>query len=88
VCLVGCATGPVDLVVRVPNAEADLWVDGNYVGRVADVAAPDRRIRLAPGKHRVEVRLPGRFPLQRTVEVKRGSRTPVLVEGPLLEDPV
>ena len=94
----GCATrkaagGPdqaAPLVVEVPDADldAEVYVDGNYVGQVKALRVPETGpILLAPGIHRVEVRKPGRFPVQRTVEVAKQSRTPVVVRAELLEDP-
>jgi len=69
------------------DRDADVWVDGNYVGRVADLGGSLGAVRLAPGVHRVEVRKPGRFPVQRTVEVGRGGPRDVSVKAELLEDP-
>lgn len=78
-----------ELVVRVPgeDRDAELYVDGHYVGQVGAVSRPGDRIRLAPGTHRVEVRKPGRFPVQRTVSVRRHPPPHVVVEAELLEDP-
>lgn len=66
------------------DTDADVWIDGNYVGRVADLSPT--AVKLAPGKHRVEVRKPGRFPVQRTVEVD-GSAAAIRIDAELLEDP-
>lgn len=78
------------LQVVVPDADrdAEVWVDGNYVGLVSalDVESTGD-LRLAPGVHRVEVRKPGRFPYQRTVTVERTGAPPTIVlEAELLED--
>jgi hypothetical protein len=72
------------LAVEVPagDDDAELWVDGNYVGQVREVMASSVPLRLAPGRHRVEIRKVGRFPAQRTVEVTAES-TNVLVETTL-----
>ena len=64
--------------------DADVWVDGQYIGQVAAVSG---RLELAPGVHRVEVRKPGHFPVQRTVRVERQGGQTVVVEAELLEDP-
>ena len=81
--------GSVLRVTTVPaDQDADVWVDGNYVGRVADLAregAP--KITLAPGSHRVEVRKTGRFPVQRTVRVVANGPAEVTLSAELLEDP-
>lgn len=98
VVLAGCATrkgagGPeqaAPLVVEVPDEDldAEVFVDGNYVGQVKALRVPETGpILLAPGIHRVEVRKPGRFPVQRTVEVAKQSKAPVVVRAELLEDP-
>jgi hypothetical protein len=94
----GCATrgaaGGADqaapLVIEVPDddLDAEVFVDGNYVGQVRALRVPETGpILLAPGIHRVEVRKPGRFPVQRTVSVKKDDRGPVVVRAELLEDP-
>lgn len=79
--------GATLLVSTAPaDADADLWIDGNYVGRVADIGTAAKPVALAPGKHRVEVRKPGRFPVQRTIEVT-GVEGTIRLQAELLEDP-
>lgn len=95
--LAACATRPAGgpeqaapLKIDVPAADldAEVFVDGNYVGQVKALAVPETGpLLLAPGVHRVEVRKPGRFPVQRTVTVERTQRAPVVVKAELLEDP-
>jgi hypothetical protein len=96
--LAGCATrrsagGPeqaAPLMIEVPDVDldAEVFVDGNYVGQVKALRVPETGpILLAPGIHRVEVRKPGRFPVQRTVTVDKAQRTAVVVRAELLEDP-
>jgi hypothetical protein len=86
----GCAHGsgrepPASMLeIATATADADVWVDGEYVGQVAAVSG---KLRLAPGVHRVEVRKPGHFPVQRTVRVDKQSGTTVVVEAELLADP-
>lgn len=78
------------LVIEVPDVDldAEVFVDGNYVGQVKALRVPETGpILLAPGVHRVEVRKPGRFPVQRTVTVGKAQRTPAVVRAELLEDP-
>ena len=59
VLLLGCAHGsgrePAAsmLEIATSSADADVWVDGEYVGQVAAVSG---KLRLAPGVHRVEIR--------------------------------
>ena len=94
--LAGCATRSArndqqaPLVIEVPDVDldAEVFVDGNYVGQVKALRVPETGpILLAPGVHRVEVRKPGRFPVQRTVTVGKTQRTPAVVRAELLEDP-
>ncbi len=78
------------LAIEVPDVDldAEVFVDGNYVGQVKALRVPETGpILLAPGVHRVEVRKPGRFPVQRTVTVAKTQRTAVVVRAELLEDP-
>ncbi len=93
----GCATRgagreqpAAPLVIEVPDIDldAEVFVDGNYVGQVKALRVPETgSILLAPGVHRVEVRKPGRFPVQRTVTVEKAQKTPAVVRAELLEDP-
>lgn len=80
---------PLSIEVPPEDADADVYVDGNYVGQVgALTAAGADPLVLAPGVHRLEVRKPGRFPVQRTIRVEGGSGAePVVVDAELLEDP-
>ncbi len=87
--IAGCAGhGSFSMLgIDTPTADrdADVYVDGEYIGQVDQVSG---QLRLAPGLHRVEVRKPGRFPVQQTVRVERRSptsETTVVVD--LLSDP-
>ncbi len=71
-------------VVDPSDLDADVWVDGQYIGQVAEVSG---QLKLAPGVHRVEVRKPGHFPVQRTLRVDRKPADRVSVEAELLSDP-
>ena len=90
VLLLGCAHGsgreqPASMLeIATETADADVWVDGEYVGQVAAISG---KLRLAPGVHRVEVRKPGHFPVQRTVRVEKQGGGTVVVEAELLTDP-
>jgi len=76
------------LEIRTPKADedADVYVDGRYVGRVSALGG----FTLAPGLHRVEVRKPGRFPVQKTVRVEMTplATTTTVVDAELLENPL
>ncbi|HLT35497.1 MAG TPA: PEGA domain-containing protein, partial [Enhygromyxa sp.] len=72
------------LEIATATTDADVWVDGEYIGQVAAVSG---KLRLAPGVHRVEIRKPGHFPVQRTVRVGKDGGGTVVVEAELLSDP-
>ena len=84
-------TGPgatLQITTAPEDGDADVYVDGNYIGRVADLAHADLpKLHLAPGSHRVEVRKAGRFPVQRTVKVLPSGPATVTLAAELLEDP-
>lgn len=88
----GCkhAQAGTSLRIEVPqeDLDADLFVDGQYVGQVGAVGKePVGPVELAPGVHRVEVRKAGRFPVQRTVRVDGDTPPETVIEAELLEDP-
>jgi hypothetical protein len=72
------------LQITSDTTDADVWVDGQYIGQVAAVSG---RLKLAVGVHRVEIRKPGHFPVQRTVRVEKNGGGAVVVEAELLADP-
>lgn len=77
--------GPSSLLeIHSETTDADVWVDGQYIGQVDAVSG---RLKLAPGVHRVEIRKPGHFPVQRTVRVEKQGGGSVVVEAELLADP-
>lgn len=75
---------PIVLEIATTTVDADVWVDGAYIGQVSAVSG---RLRLGPGVHRVEVRKPGHFPVQRTIRVDKQTSGSVVVEAELLTDP-
>lgn len=88
----GCkhADAGTALRITVPqeDLDADLFVDGQYVGQVGAMGKePVGPVTLAPGVHRVEVRKPGRFPVQRTVKVDGNTPPETVIDAELLEDP-
>jgi hypothetical protein len=89
--LVGCAhskgsrEAPTSLLeITSDTPDADVWVDGQYIGQISAVSG---RLRLAVGVHRVEVRKPGFFPVQRTVRVPKQAGGAVVVDAEMLTDP-
>lgn len=85
-CVHGSNREPPASVLEIATAmeDADVWVDGEYIGQVTAVSG---KLRLAPGVHRVEIRKPGHFPVQRTVRVDKQGGGTVVVEAELLTDP-
>lgn len=70
------------------DLDADVYVDGNYVGQINGLDdAGTKGLQLAPGVHRVEIRKPGRFPVQKTIRVPTRGATAIVVGAELLEDP-
>ncbi len=81
-------SAPLIIETAPQDADAEVFVDGNYVGVVQSLNVPETGpLLLAPGIHRVEVRKPGRFPVQLTVTVKKDRNGPVVIRAELLEDP-
>lgn len=92
VLLLACRTASAgtSLLIEVPQADrdADVFVDGLYVGQVGALGEePVGPVMLAPGVHRVEVRKAGRFPVQRTITVDSATPAQTVLEAELLEDP-
>ncbi len=92
VLLFACRTSGAGTTLRIeaPEADqdADVFVDGNYVGQVNALGdEPVGPVLLAPGVHRVEVRKPGRFPVQRTLRVDGDTPAETILDAELLPDP-
>lgn len=91
--VLGCATAAnvrtqLELVAPQADLDAEVYVDGNYVGQVRALQDPSTGpIQLGPGQHRLEIRKPGRFPQQQTLTVDRNSPAKIVVQTELLEDP-
>ena len=64
--------------------DADVWVDGQYIGQVEQVSG---KLGLTPGVHRVEIRKPGHFPVQRTIRVDKRAGGIVRLSAEMLQDP-
>lgn len=68
-----CAQAGSTLVVLTDpqHADADLFIDGQYLGVIQEQGQQVAPVRLAPGTHRVELRKPGYFPYQRALRVPK-----------------
>ena len=73
----GAATygGYADGGVRIQGAprDAQVFVDGYYVGIVDDFDGPFQHLNLEAGAHQIEIRAPGLPPLQYDVNVQPGQ---------------
>lgn len=90
----GCATNrpqpgsSLQIITDEADQDADVFVDGQYVGTVGEIQGTAAgELELAPGVHRIEVRKPGRYPVQRTVEVADDPAPTTQVQAELLEEP-
>ncbi len=66
-------TGAVRLKVK--PEDASVYVDGYYVGLVDDFDGAFQRLRLEPGQHHMEVRLPDYDDLSFDVLIQPGQTT-------------
>lgn len=57
-------------------SDAEIYVDGTYMGRVADFSPSSQPLTLNPGVHRVEVRAPGYQSLAYDVTIAAGQVVP------------
>ena len=85
----GCRSVPSASVLKIQvpaeDLDADVFVDGEYIGQIDQVSG---KLRLAPGAHRVELRKNGRFPVQKTIEVDRKRpQAETTIDAELLADP-
>jgi PEGA domain len=64
------------LALEISPNDADVYVDGQYVGRVADFDGTRQTLTLASGKHHIEVNAPGFEPMSFDVDVYPGQIVP------------
>lgn len=68
------------LELAVTPADAAIYVDGQFVGSAADLAALDEAIRLDAGRHQIQVSRPGYADLEREVVIEEGETTRLELE--------
>jgi hypothetical protein len=68
------AYGGVALDITPPDA--DVWVDGQYAGKVQDFDGTTQPLTLTPGTHRIEVQAPGYQPMTVDVWIQAGQVVP------------
>jgi hypothetical protein len=71
-------TGAVRLKIK--PRDAQVFVDGYFAGEVDDFDGVFQSLRLAPGGHKIEVRMPGFQPLTFDIHIQP-DRTLTLTEG-------
>ncbi len=64
------------VALEIGPSDADVFVDGNYAGHVADFDGTTEPLTLVPGTHRIEVQAPGYAPLVFDVTVQPGQVIP------------
>jgi hypothetical protein len=68
------AYGGVALDITPPDA--DVWVDGQYAGKVQDFDGTTQPLTLTPGTHRIEVQAAGYQPMSVDVGIQAGQVIP------------
>jgi hypothetical protein len=68
------AYGGVALDITPPDA--DVWVDGQYAGKVQDFDGTTQPLTLTPGTHRIDVQAPGYEPMTVDVGIQAGQVVP------------
>ena len=61
---------------EITPADAEVYVDGGYAGRVSDFGPSQQPLTLTPGVHRIEIRAPGYRPLEFNVAITAGHVIP------------
>jgi hypothetical protein len=64
------------VALEISPYDADVYVDGNYAGKVADFDGTVQPLSVVPGTHRIEVQAPGYAPLIFDVTVEGGQVVP------------
>jgi PEGA domain len=62
-----------------PDKTAGVWVDGQYVGFVAELKE-DKKVLLLPGKHEISVRQTGYLELTQTILAEPGKKTTLTIK--------
>jgi hypothetical protein len=64
------------VALEITPSDADVWVDGEYAGKVEDFDGTTQPLTLTPGTHRVEVRAEGYEPMTVDVGIQAGQVIP------------
>jgi len=71
-CVAAEADAHGDVRIDIPQKEAEVYVDGFYVGVVEDFNGTLETLNLVPGPHRIELRAPGYQTLTFDVNIEAG----------------
>jgi hypothetical protein len=64
------------VALDITPADADVWVDGEYAGKVQDFDGTEQPLTLTPGTHRIQVQAPGYEPMTVDVGIQAGQVIP------------
>jgi len=64
------------LSFEITPSDAEVWVDGAYVGTVGDFTPTTRPLDLTPGRHHIEIRASGYRSMSFDVEISAGQVIP------------
>ena len=64
------------VALEITPYDADVWVDGDYAGKVQDFDGTEQPLTLTPGTHRLEVQAPGYEPMTVDVGIQAGQVIP------------
>ena len=64
------------VALEINPGDADVFVDGEYAGRVEDFDGTEQPLTLTPGTHRIEVQAQGYEPMIVDVGVQPGQVIP------------
>jgi PEGA domain-containing protein len=70
------AAAPGGLSFDITPPDAEVFIDGQYVGVVSQFSPTQPPLWLAPGRHRVEIRMPGYDPVVFDVDIISGEVIP------------
>ena len=64
------------VALEITPSDADVFVDGEYAGRVEDFDGTTQPLTLTPGTHRIEVQAQGYEPMTVDVGIQAGQIIP------------
>jgi len=64
------------VALEITPYDADVWVDGEYAGKVQDFDGTEQPLTLTPGTHRIEVQATGYEPMTVDVGIQAGQVIP------------